>query len=77
VHDRVTSRTPCARRGHRRPASRVAAVLDGKHDDQVDSTAQFLDRFSRSPSLGWAIFETLRLAAGSGRLLICGFAADE
>jgi predicted phage terminase large subunit-like protein len=32
----------------------------GKHDDQVDSTAQFLDWFKR-PSPGWAYFECMRM----------------
>jgi predicted phage terminase large subunit-like protein len=32
----------------------------GKHDDQVDSTAQFLDWFKR-PSPGWAYFECTRM----------------
>src|SRR5262249_55345737 len=32
----------------------------GKHDDQVDSTAQFLDWFKR-PSPGYAFFECMRM----------------
>jgi predicted phage terminase large subunit-like protein len=34
----------------------------GKHDDQVDSTAQFLDWFKK-PMRGWAIFELYRMRA--------------
>jgi predicted phage terminase large subunit-like protein len=34
----------------------------GKHDDQVDSTAQFLDWFKK-PMPGWAIFEVYRRRA--------------
>jgi predicted phage terminase large subunit-like protein len=34
----------------------------GKHDDQVDSTAQFLDRLKK-PMRGWAIFELYRRQA--------------
>jgi hypothetical protein len=37
----------------------------GKHDDQVDSTAQFLDWFKK-PMPYWAIFE-YHLRVGSGR----------
>jgi predicted phage terminase large subunit-like protein len=35
---------------------------NGKHDDQVDSTAQFLDWFKR-PFPGWAIYELTRMQA--------------
>jgi len=34
----------------------------GKHDDQVDSTAQFLDWFKK-PMPGWGIFEFYRRQA--------------
>jgi hypothetical protein len=34
----------------------------GKHDDQVDSTAQFLDSF-KTPRPGWSIFEYTRQRA--------------
>jgi hypothetical protein len=34
----------------------------GKHDDQVDSTAQFLDWF-KTPMAGWGIFEYYRRQA--------------
>jgi predicted phage terminase large subunit-like protein len=34
----------------------------GKHDDQVDSTAQFLDWFKK-PMAGWGIFEFYRRQA--------------
>jgi predicted phage terminase large subunit-like protein len=34
----------------------------GKHDDQVDSTAQFLDWFKK-PMPGWAIYELYRMQA--------------
>ena len=32
---------------------------NGKHDDQADSTAQFLDWF-KTPMPGWGIFELMR-----------------
>jgi hypothetical protein len=32
---------------------------NGKHDDQVDSTAQFLD-WAQKPMPGWALFEVMR-----------------
>ena len=35
---------------------------NGKHDDQVDSTAQFLDRFKR-PFPGWNMYELYRRQA--------------
>ena len=34
----------------------------GKHDDQVDSTAQFLDWYKK-PFAGWGIFEYYRMQA--------------
>jgi hypothetical protein len=34
----------------------------GKHDDQVDSTAQFLDWF-KMPMVGWGIYEFYRQKA--------------
>jgi phage terminase large subunit-like protein len=36
----------------------------GKHDDQVDSTAQFLDRFKK-PMPNWEIFEYARKRSSS------------
>ena len=37
----------------------MAVFPNGKHDDQVDSTAQFLDWF-KTPMPGWAFFELTR-----------------
>jgi len=36
----------------------------GKHDDQVDSTAQFLDRLKK-PMPNWEIFEYARKRSSS------------
>jgi hypothetical protein len=48
----------------------------GKHDDQVDSTEQFLDRF-KTPMVGWGIYEFYRqkaeaLAAAERGVLTAG-----
>jgi predicted phage terminase large subunit-like protein len=37
----------------------LAVFPNGKHDDQVDSTAQFLD-WVKKPMPGWALFEVMR-----------------
>jgi hypothetical protein len=40
----------------------ITVFPKGKHDDQVDSTAQFIDWFKK-PMAGWAIFELYRRQA--------------
>ena len=40
----------------------MAVFPEGKHDDQVDSTAQFLD-WLKTPMKGWGIFEFYRRKA--------------
>jgi hypothetical protein len=40
----------------------IAVFPKGKHDDQVDSTAQFLDSLKK-PMKGWGIFELYRQRA--------------
>jgi len=45
---------------------REEANADGEHDDQVDSTSQFLDWSKRRPT-GWGIFEYYRQLAENQR----------
>jgi len=37
----------------------LAVFPNGKYDDQVDSTAQFLD-WAKKPMPGWALFKVMR-----------------
>jgi hypothetical protein len=53
---------PRARRGSPEYLREMTTFPQGKHDDQVDSTAQFFDWF-KTPMPGWAAFELARRMA--------------
>jgi hypothetical protein len=46
------------------PAGALTVFPRGKHDDQVDSTAQFLD-WLKAPITSWGIYEATRRKGGA------------